>query len=73
MLEMRDHCERCDQPLAMDGPAKICSYECTYCVACSTDMGDICPKCSGRLVERPPRAVAANSAQPSRSAVSPGT
>lgn len=36
----------------------ICSYECTFCTACSTEMGDVCPNCSGRLVLRPPRAVA---------------
>jgi uncharacterized protein len=58
MLEMRDTCERCGRAVAVDGPAMICSYECTFCSTCSSDMADICPNCSGRLVLRPPRAVA---------------
>jgi hypothetical protein len=33
MLEMRDHCERCGQMLAADGPAMICSYGCLFCTA----------------------------------------
>jgi hypothetical protein len=31
MLEMRAQCERCSQVLTVDGPAAICSYECTFC------------------------------------------
>ena len=54
MLEMRDCCERCGRTLALDGPAMICSYECTFCTTCSSDMADVCPNCSGRLVLRPP-------------------
>lgn len=63
MLEMRDCCERCGRTLALDGPAMICSYECTFCTTCSSDMADVCPNCSGRLVLRPPRAVTAAPAQ----------
>ena len=59
MLEMRDTCERCGATLALDGPAMICSYECTFCTTCSSEMADVCPNCSGRLVLRPPRAAAA--------------
>lgn len=66
MLEMRDHCERCRQALAGDGPAMICSYECTFCLACSTDMANTCPNCSGQLVQRPPRAVATASDRPNQ-------
>jgi uncharacterized protein len=66
MLEMRDHCERCDQPLAADGPAMICSFECTFCLKCSSDMEDTCPNCTGRLVARPPRTSASAAAAAAR-------
>ena len=35
-LEMRGACERCGAGLAPDAPAKICSYECTFCPDCAT-------------------------------------
>ena len=55
-LEMRGVCERCDARLAVEGDARICSYECTFCVACSEAMSGICPNCGGELVPRPRRA-----------------
>ena len=56
MLEMRDHCERCDQPLVADGPAMICSFECTFCASCAEDvLGNVCPNCGGGFVPRPVR------------------
>ncbi|HIF52101.1 MAG TPA: DUF1272 domain-containing protein [Thiotrichaceae bacterium] len=33
----------------------ICSYECTFCESCTTEMNFICPNCSGDLVRRPTR------------------
>ncbi|MGW0882746.1 DUF1272 domain-containing protein [Streptomyces sp. NPDC002671] len=55
-LEMRDRCERCETAeLSADGPARICSYECTFCVACGAAMEQICPNCGGELVARPRR------------------
>jgi len=58
MLEMKDACERCETPLAQDGrDARICSFECTWCASCATEMGDQCPNCAGELVVRPTRAV----------------
>jgi hypothetical protein len=55
-LEMRDKCEKCGKPLAMDdGEARICSYECTFCAACTDAMGGRCPNCGGELVARPRR------------------
>jgi hypothetical protein len=56
MLEMRDVCERCQAPLALDAAARICSYECTFCPACANEMADTCPNCGGELVARPRRA-----------------
>ncbi|MEE8502008.1 MAG: DUF1272 domain-containing protein [Kiloniellales bacterium] len=33
----------------------MCSYECTFCGACSESMGHVCPNCGGELVCRPRR------------------
>jgi len=65
MLEMKAQCERCSQPLTIDGPARICSYECTFCDACASDMSNRCPNCSGVLVTRPPRVLPDAAASPS--------
>ncbi|MEF9884600.1 DUF1272 domain-containing protein [Streptomyces sp. P9-A4] len=55
-LEMRDRCERCGTAaLAADGDARICSYECSFCVPCADAMSDVCPNCGGELVPRPRR------------------
>ena len=55
MLEMREVCERCEAALAPNGPALICSYECTFCTDCGDTMDHRCPNCSGELVARPRR------------------
>ena len=55
-LEMRSSCERCGAELRPDGDAQICSYECTFCAACATDLDYVCPNCAGELVPRPRRA-----------------
>nr|WP_245663215.1 DUF1272 domain-containing protein [Nocardia inohanensis] len=53
---MRTRCERCEvAELAADGPARICSYECSFCVPCAETMHDVCPNCGGELVARPRR------------------
>ena len=54
MLEMRPSCERCGVALPPDGDARICSYECTFCPACTGEMGQ-CPNCGGELLPRPRR------------------
>lgn len=55
MLEMRATCERCQADLPADGHAVICSYECTFCDVCGTDLHRVCPNCGGELVPRPKR------------------
>ncbi|MFC9845345.1 DUF1272 domain-containing protein [Streptomyces sp. NPDC060223] len=55
---MRDRCERCETALLPISSARICSYECTFCVSCSDAMRDTCPNCGGELVARPRRASA---------------
>src|SRR5262245_56054794 len=54
MLEMRPVCERCSAALSAGGLAFICSFECTFCAACTRAMGR-CPNCGGELVPRPRR------------------
>ena len=54
-LEMRSACERCAAGLEPAGEAVICSYECTFCVACGVEMEHVCPNCGGELVARPKR------------------
>jgi len=54
-LTMKGSCERCLTPLFDSGDAFICSYECTFCSACSAAMSHTCPNCGGELVKRPAR------------------
>ena len=54
-LEMRAECERCGAPLAREGEAVICSFECTFCSACGEALEHVCPNCGGELVPRPRR------------------
>ncbi|MEM1150886.1 MAG: DUF1272 domain-containing protein [Pseudomonadota bacterium] len=66
MLEMRPSCECCDKALPPDEPgAMICSFECTFCKACSEDiLKGVCPNCGGGFSERPPRTGATLSKYP---------
>ncbi len=54
-LEMKTACERCGSALEPSGEAVICSYECTFCPACSQAMVGVCPNCGGELGPRPRR------------------
>jgi len=56
MLDMKTECERCSAslvPTAID--AVICSFECTFCSTCGSELGGRCPNCAGELVRRPTR------------------
>jgi hypothetical protein len=57
MLALRPNCESCDADLPPDAPnARICSYECTFCVECVENvLRNVCPNCGGNLVPRPIR------------------
>jgi len=56
VLEIRPHCERCDLDLAPADEAYICSFECTWCPACTVGFGAAgCPNCGGDLQRRPTR------------------
>ena len=60
MLQLRPNCECCDRDLPPESAAaRICSFECTFCVDCvTTKLRGICPNCGGELVARPRRPAA---------------
>jgi len=55
MLEMKAKCERCGGELGHGAAAMICSYECTFCLDCATEIERTCANCGGELVPRPAR------------------
>lgn len=57
MLELRPNCELCDRDLPPDSnEACICSYECTFCRDCVTQvLENVCPNCGGGFSPRPIR------------------
>ena len=57
MLDLRPNCELCDRDLPPHSPdARICTFECTYCVDCVENiLHDVCPTCGGNFVPRPIR------------------
>jgi uncharacterized protein len=60
MLDMRPNCECCNKDLPAEATgARICSFECTFCETCASDvLQGKCPNCGGDLVARPTRALA---------------
>lgn len=57
MLQLRPNCEccNCDLPPGT-AQARICSFECTFCVDCAqAKLGGACPNCGGELLPRPRR------------------
>jgi hypothetical protein len=72
MLEMRLNCEQCDRDLPLDtDAARICSFECTFCAACSDTLDACCPNCGGPLTVRPSRATALLAKHPASSQARP--
>jgi hypothetical protein len=57
MLELRPNCECCDRDLPpASREAMICTFECTFCTSCTSDvLHGVCPNCGGELVRRPVR------------------
>jgi hypothetical protein len=57
MLELRPTCENCNKPLpAASTEARICSFECTFCVDCVAGLlQNVCPNCGGGFAPRPIR------------------
>lgn len=56
-LELRPGCECCDRDLPPASlEAYVCTFECTFCLACCrTRLNFVCPNCGGELVRRPIR------------------
>ena len=56
-LALRPNCEYCDTDLPPDDErARICSYECTFCVDCvERHLRNVCPNCGGGFAPRPIR------------------
>ena len=56
-LDLRPNCEFCDKDLPPESTeARICSYECTFCVGCvESKLHNVCPNCGGGFVARPIR------------------
>jgi hypothetical protein len=57
MLQLRPNCECCGLNLPPESAhARICSFECTFCVDCADNrLHGLCPNCGGELVARPRR------------------
>ena len=60
MLQLRPNCECCDKDLPPGSrEAMICSFECTFCTQCASEVLDRqCSNCTGELVRRPVRPAA---------------
>ena len=58
-LQLRPNCEYCDKDLPPNATdARICSYECTFCATCVTQvLANVCPNCGGGFTPRPVRPV----------------
>ena len=57
MLELRPVCENCGKKLPNDSTeAMICTFECTFCIDCVTNvLQNVCPNCGGGFEKRPTR------------------
>ena len=66
MLKLRPNCECCDRDLPPESlDARICTFECTFCVDCVEGrLSGVCPNCGGELVRRPRRPAAKLAAYP---------
>ncbi|MFZ6876324.1 DUF1272 domain-containing protein [Undibacterium sp. Di27W] len=57
MLELRPNCEHCQTALPpSSADARICTFECTFCVHCVDNiLFNVCPNCGGGFEKRPIR------------------
>jgi uncharacterized protein len=57
MLELRPSCENCGKVLLPNSTeAMICTFECTFCEECVTNiLHNVCPNCGGGFEKRPIR------------------
>jgi hypothetical protein len=57
VLELRPTCEHCNKALPpASTEARICSFECTFCARCVSEvLANVCPNCGGGFAPRPVR------------------
>lgn len=57
MLKLKGYCENCEKLLPNNSSeAMICSFECTFCKDCVTQvLYNVCPNCGGGFEPRPTR------------------
>ena len=57
MLKIKPICENCSNPLPNESnEAMICSFECTFCSTCVSEiLCNVCPNCGGGFEKRPSR------------------
>ena len=57
MLQLRPNCECCNVDLPPESTeARICTFECTFCADCVTNvLHGVCPNCGGEFGVRPRR------------------
>lgn len=57
MLEIRPSCEHCGRGLPNESEeAMICTFECTFCADCVSNLlQNVCPNCGGGFEKRPTR------------------
>ncbi|MEQ1553323.1 MAG: DUF1272 domain-containing protein [Ferruginibacter sp.] len=57
MLALKPICENCAKSLPNESnEAMICTYECTFCKDCVSNVLDnVCPNCGGGFEKRPTR------------------
>ncbi len=60
MLEIKPTCENCNKLLPNGSPeAMLCSFECTFCSNCVSELlYNVCPNCGGGFEKRPTRPTA---------------
>lgn len=70
MLLLKPNCECCDRDLPPESAdARICSFECTFCVDCADQVfKGVCPNCGGNFVARPIRPPAMLTRRPASTA-----
>ncbi len=51
MSTPKGECERCDAKLAPEA-GHACSFQCTFCDACTHELASVCPNCKGLLEAR---------------------
>ena len=52
MSTLKTACEKCGKALPNPAEGLACSFQCTYCAGCASELKMICPNCGGALAER---------------------